>query len=141
MCWSDATHLANFGMAKLWPVYMLFGNISKYIHALPNSGAVHHFTYIPSIPDSIKHDISKFNINWKTQAKEIITHCNCELMHAVWRFLLDDEFVHAYKYGIVIKCFGSSALMEWNVMYTHVSLLIQQIIQKSMFWVFCGVQN
>jgi hypothetical protein len=25
-------------------------------------------------------------------------------MHAVWKVLLDEEFLHAYKYGIVIKC-------------------------------------
>ncbi|KAK7688185.1 hypothetical protein QCA50_008555 [Cerrena zonata] len=25
-------------------------------------------------------------------------------MHAVWKILLDDAFVHAYKYGMVIKC-------------------------------------
>lgn len=31
MFWSDATHLATFGTAKLWPIYMLFGNTSKYI--------------------------------------------------------------------------------------------------------------
>ncbi|KAJ3886660.1 hypothetical protein GG344DRAFT_81499 [Lentinula edodes] len=105
MCWSDATQLANFGTAKLWPIYLLFGNLSKYIRASPNSGAVHHLAYIPSIPDSVKHEISKFNVNWKTQADEIMTHCNRELYNAVWRFLLNNEFLHAYKYGIVIKCF------------------------------------
>jgi hypothetical protein len=26
--WSDSTHLANFGMAKLWPIYMFLGNLS-----------------------------------------------------------------------------------------------------------------
>jgi Plavaka transposase len=31
MFWSDATCLATFGTAKLWPIYMLFGNLSKYI--------------------------------------------------------------------------------------------------------------
>jgi hypothetical protein len=31
MFWSDATHLATFGTAKMWPVYLLFGNLSKYI--------------------------------------------------------------------------------------------------------------
>ena len=31
MFWSDATHLATFGTTKLWPIYMLFGNLSKYI--------------------------------------------------------------------------------------------------------------
>ena len=25
-------------------------------------------------------------------------------MHNVWRFLLDDEFMHAYQYGMVILC-------------------------------------
>jgi hypothetical protein len=49
MFWSDSTHLANFGTAKLWPIYMLFGNLSKYIRAKPNSGAEHHVAYIPSV--------------------------------------------------------------------------------------------
>ena len=39
MFWSDSTHLANFWMAKLWLIYMMMGNLSKYICALPSSGA------------------------------------------------------------------------------------------------------
>ncbi|KIJ22617.1 hypothetical protein M422DRAFT_196960 [Sphaerobolus stellatus SS14] len=31
MFWSDATHLAQFGQAKLWPIYLFFGNQSKWI--------------------------------------------------------------------------------------------------------------
>jgi hypothetical protein len=49
MFWSDLTHLANFGTAKLWPIYMLFGNLSKYIRVKPNAGAEHHVAYIPSV--------------------------------------------------------------------------------------------
>ncbi|TEB34882.1 hypothetical protein FA13DRAFT_1707097 [Coprinellus micaceus] len=49
MLWSDSTRLANFGTAKLWPVYMFLGNLSKIL-------------------------------------------------------LSDEEFLHTYKYGIVIKC-------------------------------------
>jgi hypothetical protein len=49
MFWSDSTHLANFGTAKLWPIYMLFGNLSKYIRGKPNAGAEHHVAYIPSV--------------------------------------------------------------------------------------------
>ena len=30
MFWSDATHLTSFGTAKMWPIYLLFGNLSKY---------------------------------------------------------------------------------------------------------------
>jgi len=31
MLWLDATHLTSFGMAKMWLIYLLFGNLSKYI--------------------------------------------------------------------------------------------------------------
>ncbi|KAE9388659.1 hypothetical protein BT96DRAFT_1003962 [Gymnopus androsaceus JB14] len=47
MFWSDSTHLTSFSNAKLWPVYMMFGNLSKYIRSLLNSGACHHVAYIP----------------------------------------------------------------------------------------------
>lgn len=49
MFWSDSTHLTNFGTAKVWPLYMYFANLSKYIRAKPNSGACHHMAYIPSV--------------------------------------------------------------------------------------------
>lgn len=49
MFWSDSTHLANFGTAKVWPLYMYFANLSKYTRAKPNSGACHHMAYIPSV--------------------------------------------------------------------------------------------
>jgi hypothetical protein len=104
MFWSDSTHLANFGTAKLWPVYMLFGNLSKYIRGQPNSGACQHVAYIPSLPDFIDDVMKDIHASWKTQKKSIITHCRRELMHAIWKFLLDDDFVHAYKFGMVIKC-------------------------------------
>lgn len=46
---SDATHLADFGNAKAWPVYMMLGNISKYVRSQPNSGAIQHLAYMPSV--------------------------------------------------------------------------------------------
>ncbi|CAL1714261.1 unnamed protein product [Somion occarium] len=104
MFWSDATHLADFGTAKLWPIYLMFGNLSKYIRSQPESGACHHLAYIPSLPDWIQDEIAAWHPKWHTQKKDILTHCRRELMQAVWRFLLDDEFLHAYKYGIVICC-------------------------------------
>ena len=36
--------------------------------------------------------------------KDLMTHCRRELMHGVWKFLLDEDFIHAYKYGMVVKC-------------------------------------
>ena len=104
MVWSDSTHLANFGMAKLWPIYSLFSGISKYIRSWPSSGACQHIAYIPSLPDSFQVFAASFCCEWGTQKKDILTHCQHELIHSVWKFLLDDDFVHAYKYGMVVKC-------------------------------------
>lgn len=46
---SDATQLADFGNAKGWPIYLMLGNLTKYIRAQPKSGAMHHLAYIPSV--------------------------------------------------------------------------------------------
>ena len=104
MFWSDSTHLANFGTAKLWPIYLFFGNISKYIRGQPNSGACQHVAYIPSLPDSFQDFAASFCKKWGTQKKDLMTHCRRELMHGIWKFLLDEDFIHAYKYGMVVKC-------------------------------------
>lgn len=49
MIWSDATHLAQFGNASAWPVYLCFGNQSKYTQATPDSGACHPIAFIPTV--------------------------------------------------------------------------------------------
>ena len=49
MLWSDSTHLADFGNAALWPVYMFIGNLSKYTRAKPTSFSAHHLAYIPKV--------------------------------------------------------------------------------------------
>lgn len=46
---SDATHPTNFGQAKVWPLYMAFGNISKYERCKPTSGLMEHVAYFPSV--------------------------------------------------------------------------------------------
>ncbi|KZP21446.1 hypothetical protein FIBSPDRAFT_740631 [Athelia psychrophila] len=55
---SDATHLTNFGTAKLWPVYLYFANLSKYIRWDRNSGAAHHIAYLPSVSLPLNANIS-----------------------------------------------------------------------------------
>ena len=49
MFWSDATHLAQFGNASAWPIYLFFGNQSKYLRACPSSGACHPVAFIPTV--------------------------------------------------------------------------------------------
>jgi hypothetical protein len=104
MFWSDATNLAAFSTAKMWPIYMTFANLSKYIRCQLSSDAIKHLAYIPSFPDSLQDQIKNFHEKWETQQKDILPHCHHELMHAVWKFLLNDNFLHTYKFGIVIWC-------------------------------------
>ena len=47
--YSNATTLAQFGTASLWPMYIFFRNLSKYIHCQPSSNAAHHAAYFPSV--------------------------------------------------------------------------------------------
>ncbi|OJA16859.1 hypothetical protein AZE42_09971 [Rhizopogon vesiculosus] len=87
MFWLDAMHLTTFGNAKLWPVYMYFGNELKYRHS---SGFIQRFagTYTKG----------------KGVGRECTTHCQHELFQAQWKVLLDDEFLEVYEHGIVILC-------------------------------------
>ncbi|KAL1700677.1 hypothetical protein EV121DRAFT_294941 [Schizophyllum commune] len=101
---SDAAHLTNFGTAKAWPIYLMLGNHSKYIRSAPSSGALHHLAYIPSLPSDFATFGQKTHAKWATQQRDITTHCRRELMHAVWKVILDAEFLHAYKNGMVILC-------------------------------------
>lgn len=49
MLGSDETHLANFGTASLWPIYMFFGNMSKYDTCKPSEFAACHLAYLPKV--------------------------------------------------------------------------------------------
>ena len=42
LLYSDQTHLAQFGTASLWPMYMAFGLLSKYVRCKPSSLSWHH---------------------------------------------------------------------------------------------------
>ena len=119
MFWSDATHLANFGTAKLWPIYMFLGNLSKYTRAELTSNACCHIAYIPSLADSFQDALASIHAKWSTQKKQILTHCHRELVHGVWRIILDDNFLHAYKYGIVIKCHDGIVRQVYPRIFTY----------------------
>ena len=49
MLGSDATHLASFGTASLWPIYVFFGNMSKYDSSRPSEFAACHLAYLPKV--------------------------------------------------------------------------------------------
>lgn len=101
MFWSDSTHLANFGTASLWPIYMYLGNQSKYIRGRTTSFAAHHLAYIPKLPDTLQDFY--YQVFNKAATSEILTLCRHEIMQAIWLLLLDDDFMHAYQFGLVVE--------------------------------------
>jgi hypothetical protein len=54
------------------------------------------------LPDTF-HDYFQ-KLTGSAPSADVLTHCRRELMHAIWRLLLDDEFLKAYEHGIVIEC-------------------------------------
>ncbi|KAG2061332.1 hypothetical protein BDR06DRAFT_1001641 [Suillus hirtellus] len=102
MLWSDSTHLTSFGSASLWPIYLFLGNQSKYICGKPSSFAAHHLAYIPKLSDTIQDFYH--HVFGKPATAEMLTYCHQELMQAIWLLLMDDDFMHAYEFGIVIEC-------------------------------------
>ncbi|KAL1945198.1 hypothetical protein VTO73DRAFT_2818 [Trametes versicolor] len=102
LLWSDMTHLTSFGSAALWPIYMYLGNLSKYIRGMPTEFAAHHLAYIPSLLDELR-DYYKEHYKMSPSA-DVLTFCKRELMQRIWLLLLDDEFMDAYKNGILVVC-------------------------------------
>lgn len=49
MFWSDSTHLTSFGNAKLWPLYLGFGNESKYQRCKPSLSLLNHVAYFEKV--------------------------------------------------------------------------------------------
>ncbi|PIL24586.1 hypothetical protein GSI_12470 [Ganoderma sinense ZZ0214-1] len=100
--WSDATQLSSFGSASLWPIYLYFGNLSKYVRGRPTEFAAHHLAYIPSLPDAIKDFYTtKYG---QTPSVDILKFCRRELFQQVWLLLFDTDFMHAYEHGILLTC-------------------------------------
>ena len=49
MLWSDATQLTAFGDARLWPLYIYFGNESKYRRGTPTANLCSHVAYFQTV--------------------------------------------------------------------------------------------
>ncbi|KAF9242150.1 hypothetical protein BU15DRAFT_73077 [Melanogaster broomeanus] len=83
MFWSDATVLTTFGEAKLWPLYVYFGNESKYLRCQPSERLCTHVAYFMSLPDEFK---------------------DFATLHSGGKLPGDTFFTHSSEHGIVLKC-------------------------------------
>ena len=61
MFWSDSTQLSSFGNAKLWPLYLCFGNESKYHRCQPANNLCTHVAYFQTVRSSHCWQRKSFN--------------------------------------------------------------------------------
>jgi len=62
----DLSQLTNFGMASVWPVYLMFANQSKQEWVKPSCHAVHHLAYIPSVSPSVVNQFTHItNVHYR----------------------------------------------------------------------------
>ncbi|KAF5335261.1 hypothetical protein D9758_016234 [Tetrapyrgos nigripes] len=103
MLWSDSTHLAQFGTASLWPIYMFIGNLSKYIRVKPSEYTAHHLAYIPSLslpqlPDLVKDKY--FEIYGQDPTDAEMRFMKREVIQAIYILLFNSDLCDAYLNGV-----------------------------------------
>ena len=70
------------------------------------------------LPDSIQDFIRQLN-DGKAGSPQLITHVRREFIQAVWDLLLDEDFLAAYKHGVVIKCVDGIARRVYLRLFTY----------------------
>jgi hypothetical protein len=58
-------------------------------------------------------------LRYPSQMKPLISHCKRELLHQVWSILLDEEFLDAYKHGIILKCWDGITRRVYPRIFTY----------------------
>lgn len=70
------------------------------------------------LPDAFK-DFVHLHSNGRVMSDAFYTHCHRELLHAQWRILLDDEFMDAYRHGMVVTCCDGNARRFYPRLFTY----------------------
>ncbi|KAJ3524924.1 hypothetical protein NMY22_g10792 [Coprinellus aureogranulatus] len=115
---SDSTMLATFGTAKLWPLYMFYANDSKYRRGKASEKLFETVAYFEKLPDNFKDFFVALSGN-DTVPTPLMTHCHRELFHEQWKLLLDEDFIEAYRHGIVVKCFDGIERRFYPRIFTY----------------------
>ena len=89
--------------------------------------------FITQLPETIKDLLSTFYPERKNFG-DLLTHCRRELVQAVWAILLDDDFVNAYKNGIVITCFDGVKRRVFPRIFTYSADYPEMYVCRACNW-------
>ncbi|RDX49140.1 hypothetical protein OH76DRAFT_1351220 [Lentinus brumalis] len=124
--YSDSTRLTNFGKANLWPIYLYFGNQSKYTRGRPTAYAARHMAYIPSLPDQIQDFYTDQYDESATTA--VLKFLRRELVQQILLLLLDDEFMYIYVHGDVVVCGDGITRRQFPRFVLHTADFLEKIL-------------
>jgi hypothetical protein len=74
---------------------------------------------IPQLPDVFKEFAARQTGGAQAPSEAFMTFCHRELIHAQWKILLEDDFIEAWKHGIVITCCDGVARRFYPRIFTH----------------------
>ncbi|EJD50310.1 hypothetical protein AURDEDRAFT_58600 [Auricularia subglabra TFB-10046 SS5] len=115
---SDETVLAQFGSASAWPCYAMAGNQSKYERARPSMHAIHRIAQFVKLPDAVQQFITTRQ-GGVAAKRALLTYCKREAFHTSWKVLLDDDFLEAYEWGMVVDCADGVTRLLFPRIFTY----------------------
>ncbi|KAF8512575.1 hypothetical protein JB92DRAFT_3169848 [Gautieria morchelliformis] len=68
----------------------------------------------------------------KVRSGPLLTHCCREFIQAVWALLLDDDFVEAYKHGIVVMCDDGIQRRIYLRLMTYSAYYLEKMLMLSL---------
>ncbi|KAE9393770.1 hypothetical protein BT96DRAFT_828701 [Gymnopus androsaceus JB14] len=127
MLWSDTTKIGTWGDQSMWPIYLYFGNQSKYDRAKPSAFASHHMAYIPKLLPNDFHDFYKEHYN-TAPTEAVLTHVQREILQSIYGLIFDNEFMEAYDHGLVLKCVNIVQQCLFPCLFTYSADYIEKIL-------------
>jgi hypothetical protein len=63
-----------------------------------------------------------------------MTFCHREVVHAQWKILLDDDFIEAWKHGIIVTCCDRVVRRFYPRIFTHSGDYPEKYVLLSLPW-------
>jgi hypothetical protein len=71
------------------------------------------------LPDDFTDFAARQTAGESKPSDAFLTFCHREFLHAQWKIMLDDEFIHAWVHGIPITCCDGVMRRFYPRIFTH----------------------
>lgn len=100
--------------------------LAPYVSLVTTDACIPH----EQIPDTFK-DFATQHVGGKGLTPDFYTHCRREYLHEQWKIILDDEFINAYKQGIIIPCYDGISRRFYPRIFTYSADYPEKYVESS----------